>query len=70
MWVTLIAAATAASICLSVVNLASQINKVRNFRHSPVVESTAPHNAPRQEQSPGMPTRVVALPQRMIEGAP
>ena len=70
MWVTLIAAATAASICLSVVNLASQINKVRNSRHSPVVESTAPHNAPLQEQSPGISTRVVAVPEGTIERTP
>jgi hypothetical protein len=40
MWVTLIATAVAASICLSVVNLTSEINKVRNARHSPGVEIT------------------------------
>jgi hypothetical protein len=38
MWATLIATAMAASVCLSVVNLASQINKVRDARHSPIVE--------------------------------
>jgi hypothetical protein len=41
MWVTLIATAIAASISLSVVNLTSEINKVRNARHSPGVEITA-----------------------------
>jgi hypothetical protein len=51
MWLTLIATATAAAICLSVVNLAFQIKKVRNARHSPVVVFTVPHNVP--DQSPG-----------------
>ena len=41
MWVTLIATAIAASICLSVVNLTSEINKVRDARNSAGVESTA-----------------------------
>ena len=30
MWITLIAMAIAASVCLSAVNLASQINKIRD----------------------------------------
>jgi hypothetical protein len=39
MWVTFIATAVAASICLSTVNLASHLNKVRNAQLSPVIES-------------------------------
>ncbi len=45
MWITLIATAVAASVLLSVVNLASQINQVRNARLSIVVEFT-PRNTP------------------------
>jgi hypothetical protein len=55
MWLTLIATATAAAICLSVINLAFQINKVRDARHLPVVEFTLPHNVPLRDQSPGTP---------------
>jgi hypothetical protein len=42
MWVTFIATAVAASICLSTVNLASHLNKVRNAPLSPVIESIRP----------------------------
>jgi hypothetical protein len=53
MWTSLIAVGIAASIDLSVVNLASQIDKVRDARHSPVVEFAAPHNVPDLDQFPG-----------------
>jgi hypothetical protein len=56
MWVTLIATAIAASICLSVVNLTSEINKVRNARQSPGVEITAQRNTFPRDQSMGTPT--------------
>ena len=54
MWVTLIATAMAASVCLSVVNLASQINKVQDARHSTIVEFTPPHKL--LDQTPGAST--------------
>ena len=54
MWITLITTAMAASVCLSVVNLASQINKVRDARPAPIVESTAPHGS--LDRSPGTST--------------
>jgi hypothetical protein len=54
MWVTLITTAMAASVCLSVVNLASQINKVRDVRHAPIIEFSPPHKSP--DQSPGAST--------------
>ena len=40
MWVTLIATAMAASVCACVVNLASEISKIRDARYSPGVEIT------------------------------
>jgi hypothetical protein len=45
MWVTIIATAFAAAICLSMVNLAAQLNatalnKDRNLANPPVVEHT------------------------------
>jgi hypothetical protein len=42
MWITFIATAIAASVCLSVVNLASEINKIRDVRFSPSLENIAP----------------------------
>jgi hypothetical protein len=57
MWVTLIATAMAASVCLSVVNLVSQINKVRDAPHSPIAAFSAPRNAADHDQSQGTPTR-------------
>jgi hypothetical protein len=56
MWVTLIATAIAASISLSVVNLSSEINKVRNARHSPGVEITAQRSTFPRDLSMGTPT--------------
>ena len=56
MWATLIATAVAASICLSVVNLTSEINKVRDARHSPGVEITAQRNTSPRDQPSGTPT--------------
>ena len=44
MWTTLIPTAIAGAICLSVVNLASEINKVREARNVPGVELTAQRN--------------------------
>ena len=56
MWATLIATDVAASICLSVVNLTSEINKIRNARHSPGVEITAQRNTFPRDQSTDTPT--------------
>jgi hypothetical protein len=53
MWVTFIATAIAASTCLSMVNLASHLNRVRDARLSPVIESTAPSSAPLPDWSLG-----------------
>jgi hypothetical protein len=38
MWASLFTIAVAASICLSVVNLASEINKIRDARYPPAIE--------------------------------
>ena len=38
MWTSLFAIAVAAAVCLSAVNLASEINKIQEARHSTVVE--------------------------------
>jgi hypothetical protein len=53
MWTSLIAVGIAASVSLSVVNLASQIDKVRDARQSPVVKFAVPHNVPDWDQFPG-----------------
>jgi len=53
MWITLIATAIAASVCLSAVNLASEINKIRDARSAPPLEYVTPSNLPRLEQSVG-----------------
>ena len=41
MWVTVIATAMAASICLSVVSLTSQLNKIRDARNQTTIEYSA-----------------------------
>jgi hypothetical protein len=41
MWVTVIATAMAASICLSVVSLTSQLTKIRDARHQFTIENSA-----------------------------
>ena len=50
MWITLIATAVATAVCLSVVNLASEINRIRDARVSPSIEYNALSKAPRLEQ--------------------
>jgi hypothetical protein len=50
MWITFIATGVAAAVCLSVVNLASEINRIRDVRVSPPVEYNALSKAPRLEQ--------------------
>ena len=50
MWVTFIATAVATAVCLSVVNLASEINRIRDARVSPSIEYNALSRAPRVEQ--------------------
>lgn len=51
MWITLIATAIAASVCLSAVNLASEINKIRDARNTPPLEYVTPSNMPRLDRS-------------------
>jgi hypothetical protein len=46
MWASLFAIAVAAAVCLSAVNLASEINKIQAARHSAVVEYSTPSGAP------------------------
>jgi hypothetical protein len=50
MWASVFTIAVAASICLSVVNLASEINKIQVVRHSPVIEYSTPSGAPPSER--------------------
>jgi hypothetical protein len=46
MWTSLFAIAVAAAVCLSVVNLASEIDKIHEAPHSVVVEHSMPSGAP------------------------
>ena len=50
MWITFIATAVATAVCLSVVNLASEINRIRDASISPSIEYNALSNAPRWQQ--------------------
>ena len=50
MWITFIATAVATAVCLSVVNLASEINQIRDARVSPSIDYNALSKAPRLEQ--------------------
>lgn len=56
MWTTLIPAALAGAICLGVVNLASEIKKVREARNSPALELTAQRIETSSEQLQRSPT--------------
>jgi len=53
MWITLIATAIAASVCLSVLNLASEINKIRDAKNTQSLEYDVPSNMSRLDQSVG-----------------
>jgi hypothetical protein len=46
MWASFFAIAVAAAICLSAVNLASEINKIQQAKHAAAVEYRAPTGAP------------------------
>jgi hypothetical protein len=46
MWASLFAIAVAAAVCLSAVNLASEINKIQADRHPAVVEYNTPSGVP------------------------
>jgi hypothetical protein len=50
MWASLFAIAVAAAVCLSAVNLASEIGKIHDARHSFVVEHRMPSGAPPLER--------------------
>ena len=50
MWITFIATAIAASVCFSVVNLASEINRIQEVRASAPIETSVPPDAPRLPQ--------------------
>jgi hypothetical protein len=51
MWASLFTIAVAAAICLSAVNLASEINKIQAARHAAVVEHSTPPGAPPSERA-------------------
>jgi hypothetical protein len=51
MWASLFTTAVAAAVCLSAVNLASEINKIQEARHWAVVEHSAPSAAPPSERA-------------------
>ena len=53
MWITIITTAIAASVCLGVVNLASEINRIRDLKYSSSVEHKPQSDARRLEQSLG-----------------
>jgi hypothetical protein len=53
MWNTIITTAIAASVCLSVVNLASEINKIHDLRYASSVEYKPQSDLRRLEQSLG-----------------
>jgi hypothetical protein len=50
MWITFIATGVATAVCLSVVNLASELNRIQDVRVSPSVEYKSFSNAPRLER--------------------
>jgi hypothetical protein len=51
MWASLFATAVAAAVCLSAVNLASEINKIQSAPHSAVVEYNTPSSEPASERA-------------------
>jgi hypothetical protein len=51
MWASLFTIAVAASIGLSVVNLASELNKIEAARHLTVVKYSTPAGAPPSERA-------------------
>jgi hypothetical protein len=46
MWASIFTIAVAASVCLSAVNLASEMKKIQEVRHSAIVEHGTPSGAP------------------------
>jgi hypothetical protein len=50
MWDLLFTIAVAAAVCLSAVNVASEINKIQDVRYSPAVEYSASSGAPASER--------------------
>ena len=53
MWASLFAIAVAAAVCLSAVNLASEINKIQEAKHTAAVEYSRP-GAPPAERATDM----------------
>jgi hypothetical protein len=51
MWASFFTIAVAAGVCLSAVNLVSEINKIHDGRHSAVVEYRMPSDAPPSERA-------------------
>jgi hypothetical protein len=51
MWASIFTIAVAAAICLTTINLASEINKIQEARHSAVVEYSTPSSAPASERA-------------------
>jgi hypothetical protein len=49
MWASIFTIAVAAAICLTTANLASEINKIQEARHSAVVQHSEPSAVPPSE---------------------
>jgi hypothetical protein len=52
MWASLFTIAVAAAVCLSAVNLASEINKIQEAKHTAAIEHSTPTGAPPSERAP------------------
>ena len=61
MWASLFATAVAAAVCLSAVNLASEINKIQEARHLAVVEHSGRARALFFEQGGLQPPILIAM---------
>jgi hypothetical protein len=62
MWASLFPIAVAAAVCLSAVNLASEINKIQQARHSALAEHSTPSAAsPSGTDTSGSATRKTVL---------
>jgi hypothetical protein len=61
MWASLFTIAVAAAVCLSAVNLASEINKIQEARHAAAVEYSTPTGAPPATDTGGSSTQRTVL---------
>jgi hypothetical protein len=54
MWASLFTIAVAAAVCLSAVNLASEINKIQEAKHAVAVQYSRPAGVPPAERATDM----------------